>query len=242
MGSVAATLWLGLVLLVTFPIGYGLGVLVLVVTIGFDRQRRWVHLFLSVWCHQWLRCWPWWRVSVSGRGRIPPGPCVLIANHQSVADIVALMGLGVSFKFVAKASLFSVPFVGWIMRQMKYVPLERGRPKSMDSMLRACSELLAAGDRVLIFPEGTYASGGRRIPFKRGAFRLAHKAQVPLVPIVLRGTSELVFEDGPWFAFKSDLRVEVMEPLAPPPPDVDEGAWVAQVEALYRTWLAEPPR
>jgi 1-acyl-sn-glycerol-3-phosphate acyltransferase len=124
------------------------------------------------------------------------------------------------------------------MRQMKYVPLDRGRPKSADAMLRACLALLDAGQRVLIFPEGTYASG-QRLPFKRGAFHLAQLRQVPVVPVVLRGTSELVFEDGPWFAFHGDVRVEVMEPLPPPPPGGELAGWIAALEERYATWLVE---
>jgi 1-acyl-sn-glycerol-3-phosphate acyltransferase len=237
MGRVMATVWLAAVVAVTFPLGYGLGVLLLGATAPFDPQRRLVHRFLSAWCAQWLRCWPFWRTRVVGRRRIPSGPCVLVANHQSMADFVAVMGLGTSFKFVAKASLFSFPFLGWIMRQMKYVALERGRLKSAEAMLKACGELLDAGDKVLIFPEGTYATGARRLPFRRGAFHLAQLKQVPLVPVVLRGTAELVFEDGPWFSFSSDIEVEVMEPLAPPAPGADVSEWVKAVEARYAGWL-----
>lgn len=238
--SRVATLWLALVLAVTFPVGYALGTLLLVVSRPVDRQRRWAHRFLCAWCHQWLRCWPFWRLRVSGRARIPSGPCVLVANHQSIADIPALMGLGTSFKFVAKASLFRVPFLGWIMRQLKYVPLDRGRPKSADAMLKACLALLDAGERVLIFPEGTYAPG-RRLPFRRGAFHLAQLRQVPVVPVVVRGTSELVLEDGPWFGFESDVRVEVMDPLPPPPAEGPLEGYVGELEARYAGWLGETP-
>jgi 1-acyl-sn-glycerol-3-phosphate acyltransferase len=228
--------------LVTLPVGYVLALVLLAVTAPFDPQRHALHRFVCAWCHLYLRFWPGWRVRVEGVEKIPPGPCVLVANHQSMADILALMGLGVDFKFVAKASLFDVPLVGWMMRRLRYVGLERGRPGSHADMLVTCGELLAAGERVLIFPEGTYASGPERLPFKRGAFRLAQKAQVPLVPVVLEGTGALVFEDGPWFSPTGRVTVRVMDPLPPPEPDADDEPWVREVETRYEAWLSQPVR
>ncbi|MCC6333033.1 MAG: 1-acyl-sn-glycerol-3-phosphate acyltransferase [Myxococcales bacterium] len=228
--------------LVTLPVGYLLALLLLAVTAPFDPERRALHRFVCGWCHLYLRFWPGWRVRVEGRGNIPEGPCVLVANHQSMADILAVMGLGVDYKFVSKASLFEVPLVGFMMRRLKYVGLERGKQGSHAELMFTCGELLAAGERLLIFPEGTYASGPERLPFKRGAFRIAQKAQVPLVPVVLEGTGALVFEDGPWFSPTGRVTVRVMEPLLPPPKDADDEAWVREVESRYESWLSQPVR
>jgi 1-acyl-sn-glycerol-3-phosphate acyltransferase len=228
--------------LVTLPVGYALAVALLLVTAPFDRHRWLLHHFVCGWCHLYLRFWPGWRVRIEGRERIPRGPCVLVANHQSMADILALMGLRTGFKFVSKASLFRVPLVGWMMRRLQYVSLDRGKQGSHGDLLVTCGALLAQGQRVLIFPEGTYASGPERLPFKRGAFRLAQRAQVPLVPVVLEGTSALVFEDGPWFSPRGRVTVRVMDALQPPPPDADDEAWVRSVEARYETWLQQPIR
>lgn len=228
--------------LVTLPAGYVLALGLLAVTAPFDRRRVLLHRFVCGWCHLYLRFWPGWRVRVEGRHNLPPGPCVMVANHQSMADILALMGLRADFKFVSKASLFQVPLVGWMMRQLKYVALERGKHGSHADMLVTCGALLEAGEKVLIFPEGTYASGPERLPFKRGAFRLAQKAQVPLVPVVLEGTGALVFEDGPWFSPSARVTVKVMEPIAPPPPELDDEPWVREVEARYEAWLQQPVR
>ena len=96
-----------------------------------------------------------WRATVRGRELVPNGPCVIIANHQSMADVVAMMGLYRQFKFVSKASLFSLPIVGWTMRMARYVSLHRGKPKSTHAMLTECRRLLRAGMSVVLFPEGT---------------------------------------------------------------------------------------
>ena len=65
-------------------------------------------------------------------------------------------------------------------------------------MMAQCRGWLRRGMPVLLFPEGTYSGGGPLLPFKRGAFLLAIEEQVPIVPVVIRGTAELVHEDGPW--------------------------------------------
>jgi 1-acyl-sn-glycerol-3-phosphate acyltransferase len=92
----------------------------------------------------------------------------------------------------------------------------------------------------MIFPEGTYASGAQRIPFRRGAFRLAQLEQVPIVPVVIRGTQALVFEDGPSFAPTSRVTVEVMDASAPPPPGAPLDGWVLELEQRYAGWLGQP--
>ena len=236
----ASTLWLWTLVALTLPIGYLLAVVLLGVSAPFDPHRRAAHHFVNTWCHTYLHLWPGWRVRVTGRDRLPRGPCVLVANHQSMADILALMGLRYPFKFVSKASLFRIPFVGWMMRRLQYVALERGKLPSMQDMVAKCDGLLDAGQSVLIFPEATYAVGATRLPFKRGAFRLAQKHQVPLVPIVVKGTTGLVKEDGPWFETRAAVTIEVMEPLAPPPLDGDDERWMHEVEQRYAAWLGQP--
>lgn len=237
LGRVLATAWLGLAVATTLPVAYLAAMGLLWATRTSDPGRRRAHRFVAGWCSQYLRCWPGWRLEVRGGERIPGGPCVLVANHQSMADILALMALPTHFKFVSKASLFEVPAIGRMMRWLRYVPLERGRLRSAEAMLEACAGLLRAGERVLIFPEATYAERGARLPFRRGAFRLAQAEQVPLVLVSLHGTAELVPGDGPWFSPRGRVEVEVREVRPPPHPEADLSALAAEVEARYRRWL-----
>ena len=75
-----------------------------------------LHSLVCRWCHGlWLHLSPGWKTRIEGRELLPSGPCVLVVNHQSAADILAVMGLFHPYKFVAKASLFSLPIVGWMM-------------------------------------------------------------------------------------------------------------------------------
>ena len=215
--SVAVTVAFWLVAAVTMPVLFVLASLLFLVTAPFDPDRRVLHAFVCRSCHSYLHLNPFWRVRVEGRERIPRGASVLVVNHQSLADVAACMGLHRPFKFVSKASLFSLPLVGWAMSMLRYVRLERGRPHSTRSMLDECRRWLRRGMAVLMFPEGTYAPGEALLNFKPGAFLLARDEHVPLVPVLLTGTRALVVGDGPWMAPRVDIRIRVLEPVAFPP-------------------------
>lgn len=192
-------------------------------TMPFDRSQRVLHLFVTTWVFQYLKIWPGWTVRVTGRERLPKGACVYVANHQSMADVVAVMGLRTQYKFVSKDSLFGLPIVGWTMKMLKYISVERGKPHSMQQMIEECRGWIRKGVPVLIFPEGTYSADPKKLlPFKRGAFLVALEEKVPLVPVYLRGTTELIHEDGPWMSPKANIRVEVQEPVQPLVGESDE--------------------
>ncbi|MBN1210750.1 MAG: 1-acyl-sn-glycerol-3-phosphate acyltransferase [Myxococcaceae bacterium] len=221
--------------LLTAPLCVGVGALLWLVSAPFDPDRALLHAFVCRWCHLlYLRAWPGWRVRVEGRERLPPGPAVLVCNHQSAADILAAMGLFHPFKFVSKASLFRLPLVGWMMRLMRYVPVERGQVRSVERMLEDCRWWLRRGVAVFIFPEGTYApSRHHRLPFKRGAFRLAIEEQVPVVPVVLEGTTDILEGDGPWMGARASVRVRVLPALPVESLGGDEAALAERVRLLY---------
>lgn len=211
--SVVVTVAFWVVAGLTMPVLFlGVG-LVFLVTAPFDPDRRALHAFVCWSCHAYLHLNPLWRVRVEGRERIPRGASVLVVNHQSLTDVAACMGLHRPFKFVSKASLFSLPLVGWAMSMLRYVRLERGRPHSTRAMLEECRRWLRRGVAVLMFPEGTYAPGEALLHFKPGAFVLARDERVPLVPVLLTGTRALVVGDGPWMAPRADIRIRVLDPV-----------------------------
>jgi 1-acyl-sn-glycerol-3-phosphate acyltransferase len=236
---VVATLYFWLLFLTTAPLFTVVGVGVWLCTAPFDPGRAVLHRLVCAGCHGYLRAWPGWSVRVEGRERLPPGAAVLVANHQSVADVFAAMGLAHPFKFVSKASLFRVPLLGWMMHLLRYVPLERGRPQSTRGMLEACRGWLRRGVAVLLFPEGTYGPGDDFLPFKRGPFRLAVEERVPVVPVLLEGTHALVEGDGPFLRARARIRVRVLPPIPPEDFGEDDGALAARVRALL---LAERGR
>jgi 1-acyl-sn-glycerol-3-phosphate acyltransferase len=227
------TLWFWAVFVLTAVPLFVLGVVLWLLTLPFDADRRVLHAYVCRWCFLYLRAWPGWRTRVEGRELLPEGPCVLVANHQSMADILAAMGLFHPFKFVSKASLFRIPLVGWMMSLLRYVRVERGRPQSMREMLDVCRGWLRRGMPVLVFPEGTYAQAGRLLPFRRGAFRLALEERVPVVPVVLEGTTELVEGDGPWMSPRARVRIRVLPPVLPEDFGEDDGALAERVRGLF---------
>ncbi len=235
---VTALFWL--VFAATAPIGFVLGVLLAVATAPFDRDRRLVHLFICRWVFSYLKLNPLWDVRVHGRERIPAGPSVIIANHQSMADIVACMGLMRSFKFVSKTSLFSLPLIGWMMSLAKYVSVERGKLRSARQMLDQCRYWLHRRMPILFFPEATYSPDGRLLPFKRGAFVLAIEEKVPMVPVLIEGTAGLVVEDGPWLNPRCAIRITVLKPIEVGELGEDDDELTGRVRALFVGALGQP--
>jgi 1-acyl-sn-glycerol-3-phosphate acyltransferase len=232
------TLIYWLVFLTTCPLEFLVGLVVFGATAPFDPDRRFFHAFICRWTFQYLRLFPTWDVKVIGRELLPPGPAVLVANHQSMADVVAMMGLYHPFKFVSKASLFNLPLVGWAMRMARYVSLERGRRRSTQDMMETSRQWLRRGMALVLFPEGTYSTGGKMLPFKRGAFVLAIEEKVPLVPVVIRGTTELIEGDGPWISPKAKVRVVVTPPIPPEELGEDAGELAQRTQARIAEVLA----
>jgi len=231
--SAAVTVAFWVVVGLTMPLLFLVAALIFAVTAPFDPDRRVLHAFVCRSCHAYLRVNPLWRVRVEGRERIPRGPSVLVVNHQSMADVAACMGLHRPFKFVSKASLFSLPVVGWAMKMLRYVRLERGRPHSTRAMLDQCRHWLRRGMSVLMFPEGTYAPGAALLHFKPGAFVLARDERVPMVPVLISGTRDLVVGDGPWMAPRVNIRIRVLDPV-----DFPAGADAVQVATAMRERFA----
>ena len=231
--SAAVTVAFWMVVGLTMPLLFLAAALLFAVTAPFDPDRSVLHAFVCWSCHAYLHVNPLWRVRVEGRERIPRGASVLVVNHQSMADVAACMGLHRPFKFVSKASLFSLPVVGWAMKMLRYVRLERGRPHSTRAMLDQCRHWLRRGIAVLMFPEGTYAPGAALLHFKPGAFVLARDERVPMVPVLISGTRDLVVGDGPWMAPRVNIRIRVLDPV-----DFPAGADAVQVAAAMRERFA----
>jgi 1-acyl-sn-glycerol-3-phosphate acyltransferase len=232
--------WFWGVFLVTAPVCMVLGTVLLLVTLPFDPGRRALHWLVTRWCYfLYMHAWPGWDVRVHGRELLPAGPCVLVSNHQSMADIFTLMGLRYQFKFVAKASLFSLPIVGWLMSMMGYVRVRRKTPTAMADMLEHCRRWLRAHMAVLIFPEGTYAQDGVLLPFKRGAFRLAMDEGVPLVPVLIQGTTDLVVGDGPWMSPRARVSVRVLPAVPPDTFGTDDTVLAERVRAVFLDALSQ---
>ncbi len=134
------------------------------------------------------------KVTVEGLDHIDPcGTYVYMANHQSMYDILALLGyLPVQFRWLAKAELFRIPLFGYAMARVGYISIDRSNRRSALNSLKAASQKIARGVSVVIFPEGTRSTDGKVEPFKVGGFYLAIHSGEPIVPVVIYGTRHVL--------------------------------------------------
>jgi 1-acyl-sn-glycerol-3-phosphate acyltransferase len=194
---------------------YPVALLCWALTLPFDRRKVILHRLTCFWAslYTWLN--PAWPVKVVGRERIDPSEAyVMVANHQSLLDIFVLFRIFRHFKWVSKVENFRIPFIGWNMRLNQYIELKRGDRSSTAVMLRTCRENLAAGNSIMMFPEGTRSPTGRLRGFKPGAFDLAKDAKRPLLPIVVHGTASALPKRGVILRGRHPIVIEVLEPIA----------------------------
>jgi 1-acyl-sn-glycerol-3-phosphate acyltransferase len=203
-------------LTVTSILLFPLALLIWAVTAPFDPRKRLLHQFTCFWASLYTWCNPAWPVTVEGREKIDPDAAyVMVANHQSLLDILVFFRLFNHYKWVSKIENFRIPFIGWNMRLNDYIPLRRGDKASIVQMLRMCRETLAAGNSIMMFPEGTRSPDGRLRRFKTGAFELAKDAGVPILPIVLTGTSDALPKRGFVLRGRHPIRLKVLDGIPP---------------------------
>lgn len=227
---------------VTCPVFFVGAALIWLVTLPFDRRKVVLHLYSCAWAVFYVRVNPLWKLRTTGREHLPwRGPAVIVANHASLVDILVLFDLFRPFKWVSKHENFKLPFVGWNMSMNDYVSLVRGDRASVARMLEECSGLLAAGNPVLFFPEGTRSRDGQLQAFKDGAFELAVQHNVPLIPVAVHGTGRALPKHGIILREHIDVRVEVLEPIEPDPTHPSVAELRDRVHARLAAALQQKP-
>jgi len=134
------------------------------------------------------------RVEIEGLENIDSArPQIFTANHSGLHDILSLAAhLPIQFRWVAKKSLFNVPFMGWHMRRSGYIPIDRENPREAARSIIEAARIIRGGVNAIAFPEGTRSRTGDIGQFRSGAFALALRAGVPLVPITLEGSYRVI--------------------------------------------------
>ncbi len=159
------------------------------ITLPFDKKKIILHQYTCFWGALYTWVTPSWKMKVIDRKKFQRNRLyVVISNHQSQLDILVAFNLFRHFKWVSKAEIFRVPFVGWNMYLNRYVRLVRGDKESIEQMMKVSEERLTEGSSVYFFPEGTRSADGKVKKFKPGAFILAHKLKIPILPIAISGT------------------------------------------------------
>jgi 1-acyl-sn-glycerol-3-phosphate acyltransferase len=202
----------------------------------FDRRGVALHWFTSRWAWLYTFFNPAWRIEVVGREKFRTDRTyVVVANHQSLLDILVLFRLFRHFRWVSKLENFRIPLVGQVMRLNRYIELERGKADSVRRMLRACEQALAEGNSVLMFPEGTRSETGELRPFKTGAFELARASRCPILPVAIDGTSRALPKRGIVLQGRHAIRVLVLDEI---PPDDFKDLTSVQLATRVREQIA----
>jgi 1-acyl-sn-glycerol-3-phosphate acyltransferase len=130
------------------------------------------------------------RVTVQGLEHIDPSATyVYMANHQSMFDILSLLGyLPVQFRWLAKMELFQIPIFGYSMARVGYISIDRSNRKAAFKSIQEAAQKISQGVSVVVFPEGTRSQDGQIMPFKVGGFYLAIRSGRPIVPVVIYGS------------------------------------------------------
>ena len=134
----------------------------LISTRSFAWMRKILHRQCFWWSNAVIGLNPYWKLKVNGLGNADPKRTyVIVANHQSLADIVVLYQLRLQFKWVAKESLFSIPFLGWCLGLCKHIRLKRNDRASIRDVYREAIRYLRSGMSVLFFRKGRAAKRKR---------------------------------------------------------------------------------
>jgi 1-acyl-sn-glycerol-3-phosphate acyltransferase len=158
---------------------------------------------------------PRWNFEVRGAPPSNPrNPYVVVANHESFADIVLLSLLPWEMKWLSKVSIMKIPVFGWVMWLVRDVPVRRGMARSAKAAMAECARRLTGRGKVsvMIFPEGTRSPHSEMLPFKDGAFKLAIESGVPILPLALYGTRQAIAKHD-WRTGKAHAVVEILEPV-----------------------------
>jgi 1-acyl-sn-glycerol-3-phosphate acyltransferase len=225
-------MWRGLLTLLTFVITTtGLGVLAIALRILTGRPTI-IYRLGRVWARAHLAA-----MGISPRysgleHAAGEAPRIFLSNHLSTVDIWALVPvLPVTTRFVSKRSIFWIPILGQAMMLAGFIGIDRKDRASAIRSLEGAAGTVKAGASVILFPEGTRSRDGRLAPFKRGSFHLALQAGVPVVPVAISGTfnvvrpRSIVVHPGP-------VRVT----FAPP---IDVGPYADDLEGLMARVRAE---
>jgi 1-acyl-sn-glycerol-3-phosphate acyltransferase len=178
------------------------------------RNRQTLYVYGRVFCSGLTRMMGW-RVEVENRDRLETlRPCVIVANHQSILDVVTFGSVFPRRTVSAgKREIGRIPIFGWFYRLSGNLIIDRGDARqARDSLEKAAQAMRSEKIAVWFMPEGHRNTGAELLPFKSGAFRLAVAAQAPIIPIVAEPLTAIA-DTTRHLSRRGPLRVRVLEPV-----------------------------
>ncbi|MGA1219320.1 MAG: lysophospholipid acyltransferase family protein [Ilumatobacteraceae bacterium] len=200
---------LGVLLLGLVP----LVALIRVVTMPFDRGAYWAGYTFRAVARVHGRLNPLWTITV--RGNVPNDPrlpYVVVSNHESFVDMLAISQIPIEMKWVAKSAFFKIPIVGFLLMLSRDIKLVRGAKGAGAHVYTEAAERLSTRTSVMLFPEGTRSASGDLGAFKDGAFKIAIEAQAPILPLVVHGTRNALIKHD-WRFGRCDAVVQILDPI-----------------------------
>jgi 1-acyl-sn-glycerol-3-phosphate acyltransferase len=153
------------------------------------------------------------RLTVKSAEKVPPGQCVIVANHASYLDgVVFTAVLPPRFGFVIKREMDRVPLAGLLLRRLGSLFVERSNRQRGANDARRVLRTAISGSSLVFFPEGTFSPAPGLLKFHVGAFTTAARVGCPVIPAVIRGTRE-VLPQGAFFPRRAHIEVEFLSPL-----------------------------
>ncbi|HSM07867.1 MAG TPA: lysophospholipid acyltransferase family protein [Gemmatimonadota bacterium] len=166
-------------------------------TVWWDERRWWTSRVFRRGANLLVFLNPFWRVKIEGElPDLDSAPFVAVCNHESLADVLIVGTLPFEMKWLSKAEIARLPFVGWMMKMAGDVTVHRFDRRSRGASYDALIEWLKRGSSVMMFPEGTRSRTGEMLPFRSGAFRLAIDTGRPIQPLAVSGTRDAIRADS----------------------------------------------
>lgn len=178
--------------------------------------KTWGYYPEIVWSR--IFCWlAFVKVKVSGRENIDRATSyVFVCNHQSAYDIFAIYGyLGHNFRWMMKASLRKIPFVGFACECSKQIYVDKSSPAALRRTMKRAEMQLRDGMSLVVFPEGARTPDGRMHRFRRGAFVLADEFHLPVVPVTIDGAYSVMPRTAR-LPLPGTIRITIHKPIMPP--------------------------
>jgi 1-acyl-sn-glycerol-3-phosphate acyltransferase len=182
----------------------------------FDQEPR--HLRTGRWFRRLGRAMAGikpWRIHISGAENLSANQVyVVVSNHQSLTDIPLIAHLKLDTKWLAKAELFRVPLLGWMLRMAGDVPVDRSDRRKSAKALLQCARYLRQHCSVVFFPEGTRSPDRQVLPFNEGPFQLAIRERIPILPLVVDGSGAALPRNSWIFGSTGDIHLRILEAVS----------------------------
>lgn len=177
-----------------------------------EKRIKVVHRTTSLWARLVVNL-SGSKIKVDGLNNLPEGPVVFIGNHQGNFDIPILMAFIDKPKaFIAKIETSKLPFVASWMREMRCVFMDRNDIRQSITAINQGVEYLKQGYSMVIFPEGTRSGSKEMGEFKAGSFKLATKSGVPIVPVAINGSYNIMGKKS-FLVKPAEVKVTILKPI-----------------------------